>query len=311
MGKNSNLPAKLSVKEPAWKRKVIRDRVLYLMIAPTIIYFFFFRVLPIINMRLAFFDYKRNGPWEFVGTKYFDMIFSSSIFFDILENTLIISFMKYILLFPMFVLFALLLNEIRSTRIQKYVQVVSYLPHFLSWVIIAGIWTSFLSSTGAVNSVLNIFNLPSMNFLTDRTTIRWVLYWSEAWRSVGWDSIFYFTAILSISPSLYEAAELDGAGRLSIVRHIILPALVAPMCTVFILNLGFFLNAGFDQVFNFSNDAVSSTIDILDTYIYRIGLANGNYSLATAIGLLKGVVGVILVLCTHVISKKVTGKGVW
>ena len=297
-------------KKSIWKR-IKADRVLYLMIAPTILYFILFRVLPILNMRLAFFDYNRDGPWEFVGMKYFDMIFATPVFSNILKNTLIISFMKYILLFPLFVMFALLLNEIRSTRIQKYVQVVSYIPHFLSWVVIAGIWFSLLSPTGAVNTLLDIFNLPSVNLLTDKDSIRWVLYWSEAWRSLGWDSIFYFTAILSINPKLYEAAAIDGAGRLSIIRYIILPALIVPMCTVFILNLGFFLNAGFDQVFNFTNDAVNSSIDILDTYIYRIGLQNGNYSLATAVGLIKGVVGMILVFCTHLVSKKFTGRGVW
>lgn len=292
-------------------KQIIEDRTLYLMLAPMLIYFIIFRVLPIINMRLAFYDFKARSPWVFVGFKYFKMIFETPTFSLILKNTLIISFMKYILLFPLFVLFALLLNEIRSAKFQKYVQVISYLPHFLSWVIIAGIWLSFLSPNGTVNTLLNLFQLPSKDFLTDKETIRWVLFWSEAWRSIGWDSIFYFTAILAISPSLYEAAEIDGAKRLHIVRYIILPALVIPMITVFILNLGFFLNAGFDQVFNFTNDAVNSSIDILDTYIYRIGLGGGQYSLATAVGLLKGFVGVFLVLCTHFISKRFTGKGVW
>ncbi|MFI3249804.1 MAG: ABC transporter permease subunit [Eubacteriales bacterium] len=302
---------RLLTKREIMFRRMYEDRILYLMLAPTLIYFVLFRVLPILNMRLAFFDYKRNDPWEFAGTKYFDMIFATPAFRDILENTLIISFMKYILLFPLFVIFALLLNELRSSKIQKYVQVVSYLPHFLSWVVIAGIWTSALSSTGAVNTILDFFQLPSTRLLTDKEAIRWVLYWSEAWRSIGWDSIIYFTAILSISPSLFESAEIDGANRWDIVRFIIIPALIAPMFTVFILNLGFFLSAGFDQVFNFTNDAVNSQIDILDTYIYRVGLSQGNYSLATAVGLLKGVVGVMLVLGTHVVSKKITGKGVW
>jgi putative aldouronate transport system permease protein len=220
--------------------------------------------------------------------------------------------MKFILLFPFFVLFAILLNELRVAGFRKYVQVISYLPHFLSWVVIAGIWIAALSpSTGSVNQILNIFNLPSIDFMTDKTKIRWVLMLSEAWRSIGWDSIFYFTTIIGISPSLYEAAEIDGANRLNIIKHIILPALVTPMITMFILNLGFFLNAGFDQVLNFSNDAVLSSIDILDTYIYRIGIQNAQYSLSTAVSLIKGVVGVFLVLATHLVSKKITGKGVW
>lgn len=288
------------------------DMMLYIILLPTLLYFFIFRLWPIIGMRLAFYSYKARGPWEFAGLKYFGMIFRTSAFSDILGNTLVISFMKFILLFPFFVLFAILLNELRVAGFRKYVQVISYLPHFLSWVVIAGIWIAALSpSTGSVNQILNIFHLPSIDFMTDKTKIRWVLMLSEAWRSIGWDSIFYFTTIIGIPPSLYEAAEIDGANRLNIIKYIILPALVTPMITMFILNLGFFLNAGFDQVLNFSNDAVLSSIDILDTYIYRIGIQNAQYSLSTAVSLIKGVVGVFLVLATHLVSKKITGKGVW
>ncbi|MGE5630572.1 MAG: ABC transporter permease [Caulobacteraceae bacterium] len=293
-------------------KRLRADAPLYIILLPTILYFLIFRFWPIIGMRLAFYDYRARGPWVFAGLKYFRMIFRTSAFTDILTNTLIISFMKFILLFPFFVLFAILLNELRVAGFRKYVQVVSYMPHFLSWVVIAGIWIAALSpSTGAVNQILGIFHLPSIDFMTDKTKIRWILMFSEAWRSIGWDSIFYFTAILGISPSLFEAAEIDGANRLNIIRYIILPALVTPMVTMFILNLGFFLNAGFDQVLNFSNNAVLSSIDILDTYIYRIGIQNAQYSLSTAVSLIKGVVGVFLVLATHVISKKITGKGVW
>lgn len=289
-----------------------KDRVLYLMLAPTLIYFLIFRVWPIINMRLAFCNYRAKGPWEFAGLKYFDMIFKSSTFMEILRNTLIISFMKYILLFPFFVIFALLLNEIRCGKFRKYVQIISYMPHFLSWVVIAGIWISMLSvSGGAVNQFMGWFGLDAVDFMTNKGTIRWVLFFSEGWRSLGWDSIVYFTAILAISPDLYEAATVDGAKRIDIIRYIILPALVVPMTTMFILNLGFFMTAGFDQVFNFTNQSVNSVIDILDTYVYRIGLESGQYSLATAVALIKGIVGVFLVLVTHLVSKKVTGKGVW
>lgn len=289
-----------------------KDRVLYLMLAPTLIYFLIFRVWPIINMRLAFCNYRAKGPWEFAGLKYFEMIFKSSTFMEILRNTLIISFMKYILLFPFFVIFALLLNEIRCGKFRKYVQIISYMPHFLSWVVIAGIWISMLSvSGGAVNQIMGWFGLDAVDFMTNKGTIRWVLFFSEGWRSLGWDSIVYFTAILAISPDLYEAATVDGAKRIDIIRYIILPALVVPMTTMFILNLGFFMTAGFDQVFNFTNQSVNSVIDILDTYVYRIGLESGQYSLATAVALIKGIVGVFLVLVTHLVSKKVTGKGVW
>ncbi|MGE4584696.1 MAG: ABC transporter permease [Sphaerochaeta sp.] len=293
-----------------WKR-IKGERVLYALLFPTILYFILFRVLPIINMRLAFFQFRSRGSWPFVGWKYFEMIFSSPAFAQILSNTLIISFLKYVLLFPCFVIFALMLNELRSFGFRKYVQVISYLPHFLSWVVIAGIWINSLSLSGSVNQIIGIFGGKAVDFMTDRTKIRWILMICEAWRSLGWDSIIFYTAILAISPTLYEAAQIDGANRMQIITHIILPALVTPMITMFILNLGFFLNAGFDQVFNFSNQAVESTIDILDTYIYRIGIEGGQYSLATAVSLIKGLVGVALVYTTHVVSKRTTGSGVW
>ncbi len=289
------------------------DRSLYLMLLPTVLYFIIFRVWPIINMRLAFYDYKARGPWVFAGLKYFRMIFKSSAFAQILKNTLIISFMKYILLFPAFVIFALLLNELRSNSFRKYVQVVSYIPHFLSWVVIAGIWMSFLSpnENGALNELRGLFGLGTVDLLTSKGAIRWILLLSEAWRSLGWDSIIYYTAILNISPDLYEAASLDGANRWNTVRYIILPALLVPMTTTFILNLGFFMSAGFDQVYNFSNNAVLSVVDILDTYVNRVGIESGQYSVGTAVSLVKGLVGVVLVLITHVTSKKITGEGVW
>lgn len=290
-----------------------QDKLLYVMLLPALIYFGIFRVWPILNMRLAFFDYKARGPWVFAGLKYFKTIFQSSAFNQILQNTLIISFMKYVLLFPAFVIFALLLNELRANSFRKYVQVVSYLPHFLSWVVIAGIWKSFLApnADGALNLIRSWFGLAPVDLLTSKGAIRWVLFFCEGWRSIGWDSIIYFTAIMGINPDLYEAAALDGANRWNIVVHIILPALLVPMTTMFILNLGFFMSAGFDQVYNFSNSAVLSVIDILDTYINRVGIESAQYSVATAVSLVKGLVGCILVLITHVTSKKLTGEGVW
>ena len=303
-------------KKKKWNKTLQRmwkDRYLYLLISPTLLYFLIFRVWPIINMRLAFYDYKARGPWEFAGLKYFKMIFSTSAFASILKNTLILSFMKYVLLFPFFVIFALMLTELRRDRCRKYVQVVSYLPHFLSWVVIAGIWMSFLapSDEGGLNQLLSIFGLGPVDLLTNKKAIRWILMLCEGWRSLGWDSIIYFTTIIGIDVSLYEAAKMDGANRKALIRYIILPALVPPMTTMFILNLGFFMSAGFDQVYNFTNPAVNSTIDILDTYINRVGIESAQYSIGTAVALLKGFVGMVLVYVNHITSKKLTGEGAW
>lgn len=294
-------------------QRMWRDRFLYLMIFPTVLYFLIFRVWPIFNMRLAFFEYKAKGPWQFVGFKYFKMIFSTTAFASILRNTLIISFMKYVLLFPFFVICALMLTELRCDHYRKYVQVVSYLPHFLSWVVIAGIWMSFLapSDEGGLNQLLAYLGMGPVDLLTSKKAIRWILMICEGWRSLGWDSIIYFTTIIGIDMTLYEAAKIDGASRKKIIRYIIFPALIPPMTTMFILNLGFFMSAGFDQVYNFTNAAVNSSIDILDTYINRVGIESAQYSLGTAVSLIKGMVGVVLVYITHVTSKKLTGQGVW
>jgi putative aldouronate transport system permease protein len=293
-------------------KKIWADKVLYFMLLPSMAYFIVFHVWPIIGMKLAFYDYRIIGDNVYVGFKYFRDLFSTPIFSTVLANTLIISAMKMILIFPMPILFALMLNEFINGRFRKAVQVISYLPHFLSWVVIAGIWFEFLSpSTGVVNEVIKALGFPAHDFLTDKNAIRWVLVASEAWRSIGWDSIIFLAAILGISPSLYEAAYVDGANRWHIVTRVILPHLYVPMVTIFILNVGFIMNAGLDQVLNFTNDSVNSTIDIIDTYVYRIGLINSQYSFATAANLFKSVIGVILVLSTHFISKKLTSKGAW
>ncbi|MGG0176383.1 ABC transporter permease [Gottfriedia acidiceleris] len=292
--------------------KIKKDWVIYLMLLPAIVYFFIFNVIPLLGMKLAFQDYRIIGDNVWVGMKHFKVLFNSPAFLDVLKNTVIISTMKIIFIFPIPIILSLLINEVRTGPFRKYVQSVVYLPHFLSWVVIAGIWISLLNpQDGGVNVIRNFFHLPSIDFMTSKSHIRWVLVFSEMWRSAGWDSILYLAAIMKISPSLYEAARIDGASSLQQMRYITLPELTSTIVTVFILNLGFFLNAGFDQVFNLMNDSVISVVDILDTYVYRIGILNAQYSYATAASLFKGVIGVVLILGTHFISKRISGKGVW
>ncbi|MEG0439380.1 MAG: ABC transporter permease subunit [Solibacillus sp.] len=293
-------------------KRMRKDLILYVMLLPGFIYFTIFHIIPIVNMKLAFEDYKIIGENTWAGMKHFNTLFSSPAFLDVLQNTIIISSMKIIFIFPIPIILSLLINELRFGPYRKFIQSISYLPHFLSWVVIAGIWITLLNpADGAINVIRNFFNLPSIDFMTSKEHIRWVLVFSEMWRSAGWDTILYIAAILKISPSLYEAAKMDGASTFQQMRYITLPAMVSTVITVFILNLGFFMNAGFDQVFNLMNDSVLSVIDILDTYVYRIGLMNGQYAYATAASLFKGVIGLILILGTHFISKKITGKGVW
>jgi putative aldouronate transport system permease protein len=284
----------------------------YLMMAPGLIYFAVFHFLPVWEAKLAFEDLRIIGPNIWVGTKHFVQLFASPAFFDVLWNTLIISAMKIAFVFPLPIFLALLINEVRNPRFRQSVQSVIYLPHFLSWVVIAGIFIGALSpSDGAVNDLRDIVGLDRRAYMTDSGAIRWVLVWSEAWRSSGWDSLLYFAAIMSIDPQLYEAAEMDGASRWQKMRHITLPGIVPTIATLFILNVGLFLNAGFDQVFNLTNDAIRDKIDIIDTYVFRLGITGGQFSLATAAGLFKGVIGMLMMLSAHFLSKRLTGKGVW
>lgn len=284
----------------------------YVMLAPGVVYFLIFHYFPIYKAKLAFEDFRIIGPNIWVGLKHYYVLFSSSAFMQVLTNTLIISAMKMAFVFPVPIFLALLINEVRGTGLRKFVQSAIYLPHFLSWVVIAGIFIAALSpSSGVINDIRGVVGLAPRPFMTESGSIRWVLVFSEIWRSAGWDSLLYFAAIMAIDPQLYDAAEMDGATRWQKIRYVTLPGIVPTIATLFILNVGMFLNAGFDQVFNLSNDAIRDKIDILDTYVFRIGLQSGQFSLATAAGLFKGVIGLVMIVTAHNLSKKLTGKGVW
>lgn len=284
----------------------------YLMMTPGVIYFALFHYLPIWEAKLAFEDFRIIGDNIWVGFKHYETLFSSPIFKQVLLNTLIISGMKMLFVFPVPIFLALMINEVRGTGLRKFIQSAIYLPHFLSWVVIAGIFIAALSpSNGAINDIRGMFGLGAVPFMTDSGSIRWVLVFSEIWRSAGWDSLLYFAAIMAIDPQLYDAAEMDGANRWQKITNVTIPGIIPTIATLFILNVGLFLNAGFDQVFNLANDAIRDRIDIIDTYVYRIGLQTGQFSLATAAGLFKGIIGLIMIVAAHNFSKKLTGKGVW
>lgn len=293
-------------------KQIGRDKVLYFMLFPTIAFFAVFHVVPLIGMKLAFQDYRIIGDNTWVGFKHFEVLFGSPAFMSVLTNTVIISVMKMVFGFPVPIILAIIINEVNRSRYRKYVQSILYLPHFLSWIVIAGIWISLLNPMdGAVNVIRIFFGLDAIDYMTSKEHIRWVFVLSSIWRSAGWDSIIYLAAIMRISPGLYEAARIDGATNLQMMRYITLPSLYSTIVTVFILNLGFFMDAGFDQVFNMMNSSVISVVDILDTYVYRIGLVNGQYAYATAASLFKGVISVVLILGTHILAKRSSGKGLW
>ncbi len=284
----------------------------YVMMAPGILFFLVFHYLPIWETRIAFEQVRIVPPNVWVGLKHFQVLFSSSVFWQVLANTLIISTMKMVFFLPVPIVVALLLNEVRGGSLRKFIQSAIYLPHFLSWVVIAGVFIAALSpADGAVNNLLGMAGIAPRSFMTDTGAIRWVLVFTEIWRSAGWDSLLYLAAIIAIDQQLYDAAEVDGANRWQKIWHVTLPGIIPTIATLFILNAGMFLNADLNQVINLSNDVVRSKIDIVDTYVYRIGLQTGEYSLATAAGLFKAVLGTMMIVVAHFISKRLTGKGVW
>lgn len=284
----------------------------YLMLLPGILYFAVFHYFPIYQAKLAFEEFRIIGANVWVGFKHFSALSASPVFVQVMFNTLIISAMKIAFVFPVPIFVALLINEVRSSGARKFIQSAIYLPHFLSWVVIAGIFIAALSpSDGVVNEMRGWVGLSPVAFMTDSGAIRWVVVFSEMWRSAGWDSLLYFAAIMAIDPQLYDAAEMDGANRWQKILFVTIPGIVPTIATLFILNVGLFMSAGFDQVFNLSNDAIRDQIDIIDTYVYRVGLQSGQFALATAAGLFKGVIGMILIVAAHTLSKRLTGKGVW
>lgn len=295
------------------RKLMYKHRWTYVLVLPAILIFLFFHYFPMYGIQLAFKDFVvRKGitgsPW--VGFKHFEVLLTSQIFRRALVNTLIISTYKLIFGFPSAIIFALMLNEMRSDKFKRVSQTISYMPHFISWVILGGIIKDLLSpSTGIVNYFVTLFGGEATHFMIEPKYFRGMLVITGIWKEVGWQSIIYLAAIAGISIELYEAAAIDGASRLRIIWHIILPELMAVMSIQFILQLGGILNAGFDQVFNLYNELTYSTGDIIDTYVYRIGLQGKmQYSLSTAVGLFKNCIGLILVVGTNAIVRRL-GEG--
>ena len=304
--------------------KFISDFALYkthwalcVMALPAIVYFIIFKYVPMAGITMAFKDFKIgmgiwNSPW--VGMKYFESAFRSPFFLRSVSNTIIISALQIVIGFPMPIIFALLLNEVRNMREKKVIQTVSYLPHFISWVVFAGILNRLLSPTnGAINTILvNVFNLEKpIYFLGDNDYFRGTLVATAIWKEIGWGSVLYIAAISGISTEQYEAAICDGANRWQRCMYITLPSLLPTITIMLILRVGSIMDAGFDQVFNMYNPAVYKTGDIIDTFVYRKGIGNMEYSFSTAVGLFKNVIGFVLVVGTNFIAKKLSGNGIW
>ena len=290
---------------------------LELMFLPVLLYFVVFKYIPMGGIVIAFKDFKiSRGIWgsEWVGVQNFAIAFRTSTFLRSMRNTLIISGLKLLFGFPAPILLALMLNEVTHKRYQRMVQTISYLPHFLSWVVLAGMFQQLLSpNNGAVNYLLRHFfgRQEPIFFLGDNSYFRGTLVATDIWKNVGWASIIYLATIAGIDPALYEAASCDGATRFQCTFFITLPLLAPTIVVMLILNVGSIMDAGFDQIFNLYNSAVYDSSDIIDTYVYRIGINDMKYDMSTAVGLFKNIVGFILVVGTNMIAKRLSGEGIW
>lgn len=286
----------------------------YLMMLPGLIYFALLKYAPMYGVLIAFKDFKIKkviwgSPW--VGLQNFRTFFTSTYCSRLIGNTLIISFTKLVLSSFMSVFFALLLNECGKRRFKRLVQTVSYMPHFLSWVIIYGIVYLFCSeSAGYINRIVRMLTGSAIPIMTSNTYFRGLLYFTELWKNTGYASIIYMSVIVGIDPGLYEAATIDGASRWQRIVHITLPAIRSTFIMLTIMNIGKIMNAGFDQIYVFYSPQVYQTGDIIDTYVYRAGLEEMRYGLSTAVGLFKNVIGFTLLFTTNRIAQK-WGEGLW
>jgi putative aldouronate transport system permease protein len=294
-------------------KRIQRYKYVYLLILPAIAFVILYRYVPMWGIVIAFKRYNAfegilKSPW--VGLDHFRRMFTSYTFFRIMRNTVVISMLKILIAWPAPIFFALLLNEIRVLRVKKFVQTISYLPHFLSWVVVAGIVRELLSMRGPVNTVVAWLGGTPELYLTNEALFVPILIASAIWRGVGWGSIVYLSAITGIDPQLYEAAEIDGAGRIQRMYHITVPSIVPVIVILFLLRVGNVLDAGFDQIFNLYNPLVYSVSDIIDTYVYRVGLVDLDFSFATAAGLFKNVLGLIFMLMVNFVLKRQREYGI-
>lgn len=293
------------------KRDIIKYRQLLLMMIPAVIFFTIFAYGPMYGVILAFKDFKISegilgSPWA--GLKYFKKAFEDPYFLKTIRNTLIISIGKLAFGFPLPIIFAIFLNEMGGYHFKKFVQTVSYLPYFMSWVILGSIFFSLLSLDGPINNLLAALGLNKIMFMGKSEVFRKVLVTTDIWKNFGWGSVLYIAAISGIDQEMYEAAKVDGANRFHNIVYITIPSILPVICINLILNLSGILNAGFDQVFNMYTETVYDVADIIDTYVYRLGLKNLQYSLSTAVGLFKSGIGLILVVVVNYIVRKIGGK---
>ncbi len=298
----------VSLKQKHLRNAFGRDKFLYAMMIPGLIWFIVFKYVPMYGVSIAFRNYNifqgfANAPW--VGFANFEKMFNYPAFWQAFNNTIVLSIMKLLIAFPMPILLALMINEIRNSRCKKIVQTVVVLPNFISWVVVSTIlYALFSVNTGVIKSIAQLVGYQGKmtNFMQNEGTFRWVLVATDIWKTAGYGTIVYLGAMTSLDPALYEAAEIDSATWLQKIWHITLPGIRPTIIILLIFRLGQMLNVGFEQIFVMSNPLVADVAEVLDIYVYKVGMTNRQYTIATAAGLFKSAIGMALVLIANYVS---------
>lgn len=306
-----------SKKEP-WSKRLKRDKYLLVMMIPVIIYFAVFCYFPMTGLWMAFTQYKIGSGLpglyfsEFVGFKWFQQFFGSVYLWRLVRNTFLLSFFSLIFGFPIPILFAVAVTQLKGKKLQKTIQVSTYLPYFISTVVVCGMINNFLSpSSGIINQLLNKIGIESINFMSLPQWFRPIYVISGSWQTFGFNSIIFVAAIMGISPDLYEAMKVDGANKRQVIWHLVLPSIKPTIILLLIMTLGSMMSVGFEKVYLLYNTAVYETADVIQTYVYRQGIQSNNYSYAAAVGLFNSIINFTIVVCANRLSRKVTDTAIW
>lgn len=309
--------AKPEHERTAWERfckDVVRDKWLYLLLLPGIVFLIIFRYIPIFGNVIAFMDYNPYDAAQttWVGLKHFQDLLTRPQFLQVFGNTLYISILKMVCGFPVPIILALMMNEMKNLKFKKVAQTLLYLPNFISWVVLSGLIMNMLDpDTGVVTGIINSISGEKIQVLTDTRYFVPMLVITDIYKGAGWGTIIYFAALSGIDPQLYEAAEIDGARKWKQLLHITLPSITPTIVVMLILSCNNIVNAGFDQIFMLYTALVYSVADIIDTYVYRIGIQNADYSFSTAAGLFKSVIAFVMILIVNTVAKKTGNEGIW
>ena len=301
-----------------WKKNLKRDKYLLIMILPVVIYYLVFCYFPMTGLYMAFTQYKMGSGLagiftsEFVGLKWFKQFFGSIYAWRLVRNTFLLSFYSLIFGFPIPILFAVAVTQVKRKGVQKTVQVATYLPYFISTVVVCGMINNFLSpSSGIINQLLQRIGVGPINFMSLPEWFRPIYVISGSWQSFGFNSIIFVAAIMGISPDLYEAMKVDGANKRQVIWHLVLPSIKPTIILLLIMTLGSMMSVGFEKVYLLYNTAVYETADVIQTYVYRQGIISNNYSYAAAVGLFNSVVNFTIVFAANKLSRKLTDTAIW